>query len=132
MYSDNATQKIESSLYSPYYAEERNEWRGPSPRLSACATQLRTNIATMASRWRHCDDLIGPGIEAQTSRTDSVGLATELTSRCNATQVCSKIILLVSHLKQAAKSCSKFKQKTRSFLKDLCSCKDDCIHTKRN
>ena len=33
----------------------------------------------MASRWRHCADLTGPGIEPQTSRTDSVRLATELT-----------------------------------------------------
>ena len=34
----------------------------------------------MASRWRHCADLTGPGIEPQTSRTDSVRLATELTA----------------------------------------------------
>ena len=34
----------------------------------------------MASRWRHCADLTGPGIEPQTSRTDSVRLATELTT----------------------------------------------------
>ena len=34
----------------------------------------------MASRWRHCVDLTGPGIEPQTSRTDSMRLATELTA----------------------------------------------------
>ena len=73
--------KIKSSLYSPYYAEACNEWRGPSPRLSAWATQLRKNVATVASRWRHCVNLTGPGIEPQTSRTDSVRLATELTGR---------------------------------------------------
>ena len=72
--------KIKSSLYSPYYAEACNELRGPSPRLSAWATQLRRNAATVASRWRHCADLTGPGIEPQTSRTDSVRLATELTA----------------------------------------------------
>ena len=72
--------KIKSSLYSPYYAEARNEFRGPSPRLSARATQLRRNVATVASRWRHCADLTGPGIEPQTSRTDSVRLATDLTA----------------------------------------------------
>ena len=72
--------KIKSSLYSPHYAEACNELRGPSPRLSAWATQLRRNIATMASRWRHCADLTGPGIEPQTSRTDSVRLAAELTA----------------------------------------------------
>ena len=67
--------QIKSSLYSPYYAEACNELRGPSPRLSAWATQLRRNVATVASRWRHCADLTGPGIEPQTSRTDSVRLA---------------------------------------------------------
>ena len=39
----------------------------------------------MASRWRHCADLTGPGIEPQTSRTDSVRLATELTAGCQST-----------------------------------------------
>ena len=72
--------KFKSSLYSPYYAEACNELRGPSPRLSAWATQLRRNVATVASRWRHYVDLTGPGIEPQTSRTDSVRLATELTA----------------------------------------------------
>ena len=75
-----ASNQIKSSLYSPYYAEACNELRGPSPRLSAWATQLRRNAATVASRWRHCADLTGPGIEPQTSRTDSVRLATELTA----------------------------------------------------
>ena len=70
--------QIKFSLYSPYYAEACNELRGPSPRLSAWATQLRRNVATVASRWRQCVDLTGPGIEPQTSRTDSVRLATEL------------------------------------------------------
>ena len=37
VYSDNATQKLKSSLYSPYYAEACNEWRGPSSWLSAWA-----------------------------------------------------------------------------------------------
>ena len=32
-----------------YYAEACNEWRGPSPRLSGRATQLRRNIATVAT-----------------------------------------------------------------------------------
>ena len=73
-------QKIKSSLYSPHYAEACNEWRGPSPRLSAWATQLRRIVATVASRWRHCVDLTGPGIEPQNSRTDSVRSATEQTA----------------------------------------------------
>ena len=72
--------QIKSSLYSLEYAEACNEWRGPSPRLSAWATQLRRNVAAVASRWRHCADLTGPGIEPQTSRTESVRLATELTA----------------------------------------------------
>ena len=72
--------QIKSSLYSPYYAEACNELQGPSPRLSAWTTQLRRNVAAVASRWQHCVDLTGPGIEPQTSRTDSVRLATELTA----------------------------------------------------
>ena len=72
--------KLKSSLYSPYYAEACTELRGPSPRLSAWATQFRRIVATVASRWRHCVDLTGPGIEPQTSRTDSVRLATEPTA----------------------------------------------------
>ena len=72
--------QIKSSLYSRYYAEESNEWRGPSPRRSAWATQLRKDVTAVASRWRHCADLTGPGIEPQTSRTESVRLATKLTA----------------------------------------------------
>ena len=73
--------KIKFSLYSPYYAEACNELHGPSPRLSAWATQLRRNVATVASRWRHYVDLTGPVIEPQTSRADSVRLATELMAK---------------------------------------------------
>ena len=79
--------KITSSLYSPYDAEACNEWRGPFLRLSAWATQLRRNVATVASRWRHCADLTCPGIETQTSRTDSERLATELTGRFGSEQM---------------------------------------------
>ena len=39
------------------YAEACSKWRGPSPRLSAWATQLRKNVGAVASRWRHCADL---------------------------------------------------------------------------
>ena len=31
-----------------------NEWRGPTPRLSAWTTQVRRNVAAVASRWLHC------------------------------------------------------------------------------
>ena len=50
----------------------RREWRGPSWQLSAQATQLRGNVAAVASRWRHRANLTGPGIEPQTSCTDGV------------------------------------------------------------
>ena len=63
--------KIKSSLYSRYYAEACNEWRGPSPQLSAWASQLRRNVAAVASRWRFCARFTGMGIEPQTSLTDS-------------------------------------------------------------
>ena len=43
--------QLKSSLHSRYYAEEYNKWRGSSPRRSAWATQLRRNVATVASRW---------------------------------------------------------------------------------
>ena len=66
-----------------YYAEACNEWWGPSPLLSAWATQLRRNFTTVASRWRHCVDLTGPRIEAKTFRTDGVRLTTKLTGRCS-------------------------------------------------
>ena len=72
--------KIKSSLYLRYYAEACNELRGPSPWLSAWATQLQRNVAAVASRWRHCADLTGPGIEPQTYRTESVRLTTKLTA----------------------------------------------------
>ena len=87
----NFKSKIKSSLYSPHYAEACNELRGPSPRLSAWATQLRRNVATVASRWRHCADLTGPGIEPQTSRTESVRFATELTAGFSGGTFCNKI-----------------------------------------
>ena len=77
---DAVSNQIKSSLYSRCYAEACNEWRGPSPRLSAWATQLRRNVATVVSRWRHCADLTGPGIEPQASRTERVRLPTELTA----------------------------------------------------
>ena len=31
-----------------------SEWRGPTPRLSAWTTQIRRNVAAVASRWLHC------------------------------------------------------------------------------
>ena len=73
--------KVKSSLYSQYYAEACNEWRGPSPQLSAWATQLRSNDAAVASLWRLRADLTGPGIEPQTYRTDSVRTTADLTGR---------------------------------------------------
>ena len=75
---ENSNQiKIKSSLYSRYYADACNEYRGPSPRLSTWATQLRRNVAAVASHWRHCVDLTDPGFDPQTYRTDS-GCAKQL------------------------------------------------------
>ena len=58
--------KIKPSLFLRYSAEACSEWRGPSARLSAWPTQLRRNVAAVASRWQHCADLSGPGIKPQT------------------------------------------------------------------
>ena len=49
------------ALYLRYYTDACIEWRDPSPWLSARATQR--NDASVASRWRRCADLTGPGIE---------------------------------------------------------------------
>ena len=41
--------KMKSLLYVRYYAEVCNEWRSPSMRLCAWATQLRRNFAVVAT-----------------------------------------------------------------------------------
>ena len=38
-----------------------SEWRGPTPRLSAWATQLQKNVAAVASRWLRCVRFDRPG-----------------------------------------------------------------------
>ena len=73
--------KIKPSIYSSHFAEAYNECRGPSTRLSACATQLRRNVAAVANVGDIMSDLTGPGIELQIYRTDCVCLRTELTSQ---------------------------------------------------
>ena len=55
-----------------------SEWRGPIPRLSDPATQVRRNVAAVASRWHTVSDLIGLGIEPQIFRIDSDILNTML------------------------------------------------------
>ena len=69
--SINSLIKIKSSLYPQYYAEARNEWRRLSPRFSAWPTQLRRNATAVACPGDAVVDLIGPGIEPQTSRAVS-------------------------------------------------------------
>ena len=66
--------EIKSSSYSRYYAEACNEQRGPSPRLSAWATQLQRNDAAVASRWRQCVRFDHSANRTQDSRTDSNAL----------------------------------------------------------
>ena len=51
---EKTNQKIKSALTSRHYPQACNEWRGQSPRLNARATQLRRNVAAVASRCRHC------------------------------------------------------------------------------
>ena len=69
--------QIQPSLHSQYYVIAPNEWQGPSPRLNTWATQLRRNIASVASRWRQFVRLDRPG--NRTSRPISIRLNTELT-----------------------------------------------------
>ena len=52
-------------------------------RVTSCGAHLRGLAPEQHSSketWRHCVDLTSPGIKPQTSRTDSVRLATELTA----------------------------------------------------
>ena len=65
----NFKTQIKSLLYSWYYAESCNEWRSPSPRLSAWATQLQKIVAAVASRKRHWADLIGSVQELRFRKT---------------------------------------------------------------
>ena len=41
--------------------QRRSEWRGPTPRLNAWTTQLRRNVAAVASRWLLCVQFDRPG-----------------------------------------------------------------------
>ena len=63
--------KIKSPLRSRYYTEACNEWRDPSPRLSVWTTQLRRNIAAVASRWRHSVQFDRPRNPTQNHDDDS-------------------------------------------------------------
>ena len=54
-------------LYSNYCIGACRERPCPSPRLSAWAAQLRRNVATIASRWRHCVRFDRPGIRTPAS-----------------------------------------------------------------
>ena len=76
VYSSN--QKIKSSLYSRYYAEACNEWRGLSPRIGAWATIPKKRRKGEASRWRHCVRCDWPWKQNQTSRADIDVFTTEL------------------------------------------------------
>ena len=58
-----STKKLFASLYSRYYAEACNKWWGPSPWHSARVTQLRRNIAMVASRWQQYVRFDGVGLE---------------------------------------------------------------------
>ena len=60
----------------------------------------------MASRWRHCAGLTGPGIEPQTSRTDSVRLATELTAGSHQCSTCDKLWYERNHFLRHCKKCA--------------------------
>ena len=86
----NAAKSNKKSNLIRQYVEACNELRGPSPRLSARATQLQRNVGAVASRWRHSANSTDQGVESQTYRTDSVCLTTELTVQY---KFCQTIIL---------------------------------------
>ena len=67
MAARNSFLKIKSSLYDTCFIKlaavpkRDSEWRGPTPRFSAWATQVRRNITAVASRWLHYDRFDRPG-----------------------------------------------------------------------
>ena len=67
----NFYRSLGCSIYSRYYAEACNGWRDPSPRLSVG----QHSSEETSQRWRAFEDsaydFFGPGIEPQTSCTDS-------------------------------------------------------------
>ena len=73
--------KIRSSLYLRYHAEACNEWRGPSPRRSAWAAQLRKDVAMVRAVGDTVSDSSNSRFKPKTFRTDSNVLSTELTGR---------------------------------------------------
>ena len=70
-------QKSKSNLhYTRGITPKRVTSGGAHLRGLAPGLQLRRNVAAVASRWRHCR-FERSGIEPQTSRTESVRLATK-------------------------------------------------------
>ena len=67
---------MKSSLYSRYYVEVCNEWRGPSPRLKAWTTQHQRNQAVGGAVF----DLTSPGIELRLPALMTVSWTTSLCS----------------------------------------------------
>ena len=102
--------KIKSNPHYTHNAAVCNEWWGPSPQLSAWVKQLQRNVTAVASRWRHSVDLTSPGIEPQTSCTDSVRLA-------QGCPTCSP--LLTQHL---MRGCGPLSTHKKMSLKSLFSC----------
>ena len=72
--------EIKSSLFSRYYAEACNEWRGHLRDLALGDTEPQKR-RDRGSRERQCVDLTSKGIVTKTSRTDSVCLVAELIGR---------------------------------------------------
>ena len=62
--------QIQPSLHSQYYVIAPNEWWGASPRRNTWATQLRRNIASVASRWRQFVRFDRPGNRTSNLPTD--------------------------------------------------------------
>ena len=123
--------QIKSSLYLPYYAETCSKLRGPSPLLSAWATQLRRNVVAVASRWRHCADLTGSGIESGSARYRSGRSVVQIPGRSNR-QCRQRLATAATFLRScAAQTLSRGDEPRhslhasayyREYDEDLCSC----------
>ena len=110
--------KSNRSLHSPYFAQACNEWRDPSPRLSAWATQLPRNIAAAVSPWRHCP--IGPAWESNLKHPVQTATPKQAIACCYMLPAAKTTSAMTSH--------SSFSQSNR-FTRNL---SENTIFTKNN
>ena len=106
-----ATKK--SSSYSRYYAEACNEWRSPSPRLSARPTQLRRK----SLRWRADGDSVFDQTSPESNSRSRTLIAIFLTKSI-AHEACTPQKPTIWYQKYWSKEPLDFQHCDRSYIKD--------------